>query len=215
MAKDCCFGNLPPWGEAQGRAAQGLGERLLFRKPSPVGGRWLHEVQPDEGLGGFLFAARLKSSSSATPSSVAKGDSFPPRGKLKGAQPESSAKDCYLGNLPPTARIFPRVVVERKRNGRSTFVARVCSFRRSFLLTPTGGSSRARDPAPLCNLIISSLNICVKKAAVCCARFELFLKFLCLPATVRPKLLPFRQSAARVNLWTALPAGKSSRASAF
>ncbi len=57
----------------------------------------MHEVQTDEGLGGFdfLFEAQLKSARLAYPSSVRTGsDSFPPRGKLKVTQPARFAKDC-------------------------------------------------------------------------------------------------------------------------
>ncbi len=85
-------------------------------------------MQSNEGLGDFLNKTRMKLKSLAYPSSVAKGDSFPPRGKLKGVLPESSAKDCYLGNLPL------RLAYSRELS------------RRSFQLTPTGGNSRACRP---------------------------------------------------------------------
>ncbi len=50
----------------------------------------MHEVQTDEGIGNFLSTAKPKSDSSAYPSSVSSylADSFPPRGKLRGALPE-------------------------------------------------------------------------------------------------------------------------------
>ncbi len=93
-----------PHGGSSRTLTRGLGESLLPWKPSPVGGRWMHEVQTNEGLGdfGFLSEAKIKSKSLLTPhQSEQVRTASPPRGKLKGTPPICFAKNCCHGNLPP------------------------------------------------------------------------------------------------------------------
>ncbi len=77
-----------------------------------------------------------------------------PRGEARGHAARGLGEILLLWKPSHGVRILSRVVVERKRNGRSTFVARICSFWRSFRLTPAGGSSRARDPRARRNTVV-------------------------------------------------------------
>ncbi len=79
--------------------------KLVAPETFPCGGK-VATAKPltNEGLGDFDFWVKtmLRSTSLVNPSSVSSylADSFPPRGKLKGMQPECLAKACCLGNLP-------------------------------------------------------------------------------------------------------------------
>ncbi len=117
----------PHGGSSRARRPRAL-RNTVDLETFPRGGRWLHEVQTNEGLGGLLSMARLKTDSSAYPSSAEcnrNGIRHTPR-EYVGHRPHLAALSFVCTKVQTSAR---SAEVERKRNGRSTFVAVICSFR--------------------------------------------------------------------------------------